>query len=103
MACYGKRRWKRALEKKRKGDKQEEKRREGVRMERERGRERGAEVHKKSVKTRNAGEDKEEREPCYTDGRDVNCQWRVWRRVWCFLKHLKNRARKNRALPLMGV
>lgn len=40
MACYGKRRWKRALEKKRKGDKQEEKNREGVRMERERGRER---------------------------------------------------------------
>lgn len=45
MACYGKRRWKRALEKKRKGDKQEEKRREGVRMERERG----AEVHKKKI------------------------------------------------------
>ena len=57
----------------------------------------------KSVKTRNAGQAREKREPCYADGWDVNCQRPLCRTVWCFLKHLKNTAREHRALRLMGV
>ena len=57
----------------------------------------------KSVETRNAGQAREKREPCYADGRDVNCQRPLWRTVWCFLNHLKNTAREHRALPLVGV
>ena len=57
----------------------------------------------KSGKTRNAGQAMGKREPCYADGRDVNWQRPLWRSVWCFLKHLKNRATEHMALPLMGV
>ena len=45
----------------------------------------------------------DKREHCYADGRNVNCQRPLWRSVWCFLKHLKNRATEHMALPLMGV
>ena len=45
----------------------------------------------------------EKREPCYLDGWDVNCQRPLWRNVWCFLKHLKNRATENTALPVIGL
>ena len=46
----------------------------------------------KSVKTRNAGQDVEKREPCYANEGNVNFQWLLWSSVLCFLKHLKNRA-----------
>ena len=46
----------------------------------------------KSVQTRNAGQAMEKWEPCYGDGRDVNCQQPLWRSVRCVLKHLKNTA-----------
>ena len=55
------------------------------------------------VKSTNAGQGVEKREPCYTDGGNVNYQRPLWRSVWCFLKHLKNRATEHTALPLMGV
>ena len=32
------------------------------------------------------------RQPCYADGRDVNCQQPLWRSVRCVLKYLKNTA-----------
>ena len=57
----------------------------------------------KRGKTRNAGQAMDKREHCYADGRNVNCQRPLWRSVWCFLKHLKNRATEHMALPLMGV
>ena len=57
----------------------------------------------KSIKARNAGQAMEKMEPSYADGRDVTCQRPRWRSVWCFLKHLKNRATEHTALPLMGV
>ena len=64
----------------------------------------GQKAHpEKSVKTRNAGHSMEKREPCYTDGRDVNYQQPLWRSVWCVLRHLRNTAKEHRALPLMGV
>ena len=64
----------------------------------------GQKAHtEKSVKTTNAGQAKEKREPCYADGRDVNYQKPLWRTVWCVLKHLKNTAREHRALLLIGV
>ena len=46
----------------------------------------------KSVKNRNAGQAMEKWEPCYADGRDVNCQQPLRRSVRCVLKHLKNTA-----------
>ena len=55
----------------------------------------------KSVESRKAGQAMENWEPCYADGRDVNCQQPLGRSVWCFLKHLKNKATEPRALPLM--
>ena len=64
----------------------------------------GQKAHtEKSVKSRNAGQAMEKREPCYADRRDVNCQKPLWRTVWCVLKHLKNTAREHRALLLIGV
>ena len=56
-----------------------------------------------SVKTRNAGQGVEKREPCYADGGNVNCQRPLWRSVLCFLNNLKSRATEHTALPLMGV
>ena len=44
----------------------------------------------KSVKTRNAGPAMEKWEPCYADGRDVNCQQPLWRSVRCVLKPKKH-------------
>ena len=55
-----------------------------------------------SVKTRNAAQGVEKREPCYADGENANCQWPLWRSVLCFLKNLKSRAAEHTALPLMG-
>ena len=44
----------------------------------------------KSVQTRNARLAMEKWEPCFADGRDVNCQQPLGRSVRCVLKHLKN-------------
>ena len=57
----------------------------------------------KMVKIRNAGQAMENREPIYTDGRCVNCREPLWRSVWWFLSHLKNRATEHRPLPITGV
>ena len=54
-------------------------------------------------KTRNARQAMEKWEACYADGRNVSCQRPIWRSVWCFLKHRKNRATEHRALLLKGV
>ena len=51
---------------------------------------------------RNAGQAMEKRQPCYADGRDVNCQRPLGRSVWCLLKYRKNRATEHTALPLLG-
>ncbi len=39
-------------------------------------------------------------EPCNADGRVVDCQQPLWGSVWCFVKHLTNKAAEPRALPL---
>ena len=57
----------------------------------------------KSGKSRYAGQAMEKWEPCYADGRNVSRQRPLWRSVWCFQKHLKNRATEHRALPLKGI
>ena len=44
-----------------------------------------------------------EKRPCEDDGRDVNRLWPLWRSVWCFLKHLRNRATDHTAHTLRGV
>ena len=45
----------------------------------------------------------EKSETCCALGGNVNCQRLLWRRVLCFLNHLKNRATEHMELPLMGV
>ena len=45
-----------------------------------------------SVKTRNGRQGVEKREPCYTDGGNVNCLQPLWRSVWRSLKNLKKQS-----------
>ena len=45
----------------------------------------------------------EKREPCYADGRDVNCQQPLWRTVWTFLKKLKIELPYDSAIPLLDI
>ena len=56
----------------------------------------------KSVKSRNAGQAMEKWEPCYADGRDVNCQQPLWRSERCVLKHLKNTAYRAQGTSTHG-
>ena len=54
----------------------------------------------KCVKTRKAKQALENREPCYAEGRDVNCQLPHWRSTLHSLKQVNNRATEPRALPV---
>ena len=47
--------------------------------------------------------DHEEKKPYEEDGRDGNCLWPLWKRAWCFLKHLTNRATDHNVHTLRDV
>ena len=56
-----------------------------------------------NLKTRNAGDGVEKREPCYADGGNVNCQRPLWRSVYCFLKKSTKQSYRACGIPLLGV
>ena len=43
----------------------------------------------------------ENREPFNADWQDVNCEEPPWSSVWCFLKHIRNKATQPMAIALV--